>query len=506
LSKVTDGSGTYTISELTEMNAFNQSTKYDRGNGIESQNFYNQFGMPTRFYASGVQDLNLSFDISSGNLLSRNDAIKGVTETFEFDDLNRLTKADPSTQPAQEMIYQNNGNILSKTDVGAYTYDGTKKNAVINIDNIPGTISPIQQDITFNNSNLAESITEGSYSYNIHYGSDLLRRKSELSQFGVPLSTKFYLGNYEKEVTAEDVNEVHYIHGSDGLVAMYVIENGVGNYFYPYTDHLGSILTVTDATGDIIAEQSFDSWGRYRNPDDWGYEDIAITNPSWLWRGFTGHEHLPQFALINMNARLYDPLLGRMLSPDNYTQNPFYSQNFDRYGYAFNNPLKYTDPTGDWFGLDDLGAFLIGGIINLYQNWDNIDNFGEGLLAFSSGGMAGTSSLYGPGGWALGGAIVSASNEQIAGGGVEEIIASTLTGTFSGMFAGAIGSSLGNAIGSLAGSPSNKIMAGFIKGGLGGGLGSGTTRVFLGGMRHINKPKPEVITLGQEECRMNWKQ
>jgi len=47
-----------------------------------------------------------------------------------------------------------------------------------------------------------------------------------------------------------------------------------------------------------------------------------------------------------MNGRVYDPVLGRMLSPDNEVQNPLYSQNYNRYTYCFNNPLRYTDPTG----------------------------------------------------------------------------------------------------------------------------------------------------------------
>ncbi|MDR2473507.1 MAG: RHS repeat-associated core domain-containing protein, partial [Tannerella sp.] len=66
-----------------------------------------------------------------------------------------------------------------------------------------------------------------------------------------------------------------------------------------------------------------------------------------LGRGYTGHEHLTQFGLINMNARLYDPALGRFLSPDPYVQNPFDGQSYNRYAYALNNPLIYTDPSGE---------------------------------------------------------------------------------------------------------------------------------------------------------------
>ena len=68
---------------------------------------------------------------------------------------------------------------------------------------------------------------------------------------------------------------------------------------------------------------------------------MTVTEPL-LGRGYTGHEHLDWFGLINMNARLYDPSLGRFLSPDPHVQAPDFSQNFNRYSYCLNNPLKYT--------------------------------------------------------------------------------------------------------------------------------------------------------------------
>ena len=51
-------------------------------------------------------------------------------------------------------------------------------------------------------------------------------------------------------------------------------------------------------------------------------------------------------SLINMNGRLYDPLVGRKLSPDIVIQDEQNSQAYNRYSYCFNNPLRYTDPSG----------------------------------------------------------------------------------------------------------------------------------------------------------------
>ena len=58
--------------------------------------------------------------------------------------------------------------------------------------------------------------------------------------------------------------------------------------------------------------------GRKRNASDWSKDGVNNYELPWLYRGYTGHEMLPEFDLINMNGRLYDPIIGRMLSTDNY--------------------------------------------------------------------------------------------------------------------------------------------------------------------------------------------
>jgi RHS repeat-associated protein len=63
-------------------------------------------------------------------------------------------------------------------------------------------------------------------------------------------------------------------------------------------------------------------------------------------RGFTNHEHLNRTGFIHMNGRVYDPRIGRFVSPDPVIPNPAFSQSYNRYSYVLNNPLSYTDPTG----------------------------------------------------------------------------------------------------------------------------------------------------------------
>jgi RHS repeat-associated protein len=134
-----------------------------------------------------------------------------------------------------------------------------------------------------------------------------------------------------------------------GLSAIYVKQpNQSDKIYYVHRDHLGSILSLTDANGTAVFNASYDAWGK----------QTITTNTFKFHRGFTGHEHLPEFALINMNGRMYDPILGRFLSPDPYVQAPEFSQSFNRYSYCVNNPLIYTDPSGEIFGIDDAIVIL----------------------------------------------------------------------------------------------------------------------------------------------------
>ncbi len=128
--------------------------------------------------------------------------------------------------------------------------------------------------------------------------------------------------------------------------------------------------TITDSEGVVEQELSFDAWGNRRDPNTWIrlWSDPIYEEPMFD-RGYTGHEHMTAFGLINMNGRCYDPVMSSFLSVDAFVQSPDNSQNFNRYSYCLNNPLKYTDPSG-WV--------MLGGMTPsnpFHDNWGQ--NFGE---------------------------------------------------------------------------------------------------------------------------------
>ena len=137
-----------------------------------------------------------------------------------------------------------------------------------------------------------------------------------------------------------------YLYGANSLIEINFVSSSSNNIAYALTGVQDSIIVEVDAVSTTLSQEySYDAWGRRRDKDTWQY--TLSGEPELLaGRGFTAHEELPWFNLVNMNGRLYDPTVGRFLSADPVVQSPANTQNFNRYSYCLNNPLKYTDPSG----------------------------------------------------------------------------------------------------------------------------------------------------------------
>jgi RHS repeat-associated protein len=378
-----------TLYNNTGMNGLGQNTAYTLGNGKTSVVNYD-YGIPKLFSTAGVQNLELTWDYPKGNLTKRKDYIKNKVESFTYDNLSRLLTATVTGKSAQTATYELSGNIASKTDAGQqFSYHPLKLNALTGIIAPTTALPMLTQDITYTAFNQPEKITENGsgqpYELTYTYDAAYQRIKGVMKKNGALINTHYYFGNYEKDITTGVPDKhLHYIHTPAGLSAIVIRENGADQYYYTYTDHLGSLLTLTAPNGTVILDQNFDAWGRLRHPANWDYVSVPAPT-SYLYRGFTGHEHLTNFNLINMNGRMYDPVVGRVLSVDNYVQNPYSTQAYNRYSYVMNNPLKYTDPSGQLFGtimtfVGDLfeTAFLHGGLDPTSKNarnnaWRNFD-------------------------------------------------------------------------------------------------------------------------------------
>ena len=352
LTEITDKNNS-NVWKAVESNAKGQLTKSSQGGHTTTFGFDSR-GFPDSISNPGIIRMKYYFN-TNGNLDYRQDNLTGYKESFNYDPMNRLTNW---------VIYKNNvqqgsnsftynaatGLIDYKGDWDGYSSmsygeNGKPPHALTSVTRMAGTIpEETNQDITYTDFKKVKQITEGSNVLNISYGADEQRIKTVLTKPGGTL-TRYYMGNYEEEIRNGNTRKIHYLNGGNGLAAVYVQNAGKDTLYYAHTDYQGSLLALSLTNGTVAEQYAYDPWGNRRSLTDWRLRDTRTA--FILTRGYTLHEHLTEFNLINMNGRVYDPLRAQFLSPDPYIQAPGNWLNYNRYTYAYNNPLIYTDPDGE---------------------------------------------------------------------------------------------------------------------------------------------------------------
>ena len=305
---------------------------------------------------------------------------------------------------------------------------------------------------------------------------------------------------------------VFYLGGDAYSAPAILISDGeVQKLYYLHRDYLGSIVMLTDEDGNIAERRHFDPWGQPIKVEDGAGK--VLQGLTLLDRGFTGHEHLQTVGLIHMNGRLYDPALHRFLQPDNYVQDPFNTQNFNRYGYCLNNPLVYVDQNGEFWHLV-IGA-VVGGVINWATHGakfsaQGLGYFGVGALAgaLSAGVMGGTSSALAGGAFSAG-FLGSSSAAAVSSSFFSGAVIGAASGLTGGITSG-IGNSLvsGQNIGQALKNGINDGLTGTAFGAITGGIAGGIDAVIDGrnfwrGDRKIldvDLPIPQVNQIGDYDC------
>jgi RHS repeat-associated protein len=310
-----------------------------------------------------------------GNLVTRNDAATGRNETYTYDGLNRLTSSALTigtgglgTAKTVTIGYDSLGNILNKSDVGAYTYgnkagphavtaaggnsyaydaDGNMTSGSVLVS---GVSTP--RTLAWTSFNQVKNITQGSHSSTFTFDAGHQRATQTTDQ-----GATVYVGSaFERVTTGSDVKYKFYIFTPAGRSVVRTVDAGTVTTRYLHQDALGSIVAVTDETGAVAERYAYDPWGNQTTlqPPASGLSPATT-------RGFTDHEMLPELGLIHMNGRVYDPTLGRFLSADSVVQAPGDSQAYNRYSYCSNNPVNAVDPSGhSWLsklvGIMNFGA------------------------------------------------------------------------------------------------------------------------------------------------------
>ena len=324
-------------------------------------------------HSSDLSNYRYGYD-NKGLMTYRSESVINRTEQYLYDKLDRLTQittTEGTSKPViQQFSFATNGNIANNSAVGVYKYNsmgssGVRAHAVSEITPVNNAVFPSTDCLVeYNFYNQPTQIKEGAYRLELSYGANQQRNKAMRYKNEKLENTRFYINKqYEKEIDSLSVvRHYHYIYGDYGVVALHVKNETANNdsIYYIHTDHLGSYCAITSASKRVVQRNYFDAWGNYklvikgnRGTSPPGNEPQIGTGLPVTFgltdRGFTGHEHYPYFKIINMNGRLYDPVIGRFFSPDKYVANSSFTQDFNRYSYARNCPLMYTDPSGEFF-------------------------------------------------------------------------------------------------------------------------------------------------------------
>jgi len=139
--------------------------------------------------------------------------------------------------------------------------------------------------------------------------------------------------------------------------------SGNGAVTWLHSDQLGSSSLATSASGATVGQARYAPFGTaYWSPTVMGTD-----------RRFTGHRSEDLTGLIDMNARYFDPVIGRFLSADSIVPNPANPQDLNRYSYVRNNPLRYIDSTGH-AAISPEGITSVGTLMNRAEQgyFDNV--------------------------------------------------------------------------------------------------------------------------------------
>ncbi|AUX49123.1 uncharacterized protein SOCE26_106680 [Sorangium cellulosum] len=370
---VRDSGTRFAYWRLTDVDSAGRFREEVFGNGAVTERSYfadkqRLRHLVTQSGAGEVQDLDYGFD-DLLNLTRRTDALQpeNTTERFRYDALHRLTCAyfrdveSASAPCALRYDYHPNGNLTFKSDTGALSYDDPLHPHAVtgagtgsfSYDAVGNQIArPGGTTVRYTSFDLPARITQGASTITFGYDGDQQRIRKT-----TPEKETLYFGElYERvtEAASGAVEHRYHVHSPERVVAIVTRGGADAGTRYVHVDHLGSVDALTDEDGDVTERRSYDPFGQRRNPV-WG-ERAPASFSSETTQGFTGHESDDELGLVNMKGRVFDPRIGRFLTPDPIVSIPSFGQSWNPYSYVLNNPLVYVDPGGFQEAFPEAGA------------------------------------------------------------------------------------------------------------------------------------------------------
>ncbi|TQV87929.1 RHS repeat-associated core domain-containing protein [Aliikangiella coralliicola] len=305
-----------------------------------------------------------TYDANS-NLTFWDDQISSNKNVYDFratyDGLDRLDRITDSYSGTGEVAYDSMGNItfykIGNKSLN-YHYNSNKQLA-----SVTGYLSR-----SFQYDDKGNVTSNGVHTFNYNTAEQM---------YSSDAGSYVYDGNGKRVKTVDDQGTSYSMYSRDGQLVYRKINGTHVNYYhlgkklvarkkgstitYVHTDFLGSPAAESNSSGTVTANMHYQPFG----------ESIETPKDEV---GYTGHKFDKSLGLNYMQARYYDPVIGRFYSNDPVGYRDVYT--FNRFAYANNNPYKFTDPNGEapWV----LFGALVGGGVNfvaqgLTKGFDNVD-------------------------------------------------------------------------------------------------------------------------------------
>ena len=299
--------------------------------------------------------------------------------TYTTDGFKRLASADNLGNNAldETFTYSPNGNITSRTRMGAYTYpagSAARPHAPTGIagrslvyDANGNTTNDGIRTMGWDRSNQLATVTRSGATVNFAYGADGARVK-KTSAF----NTTLYAGS-EVEIDRTTPGAEVYTRYPHPDIKVVTTAAGATTKYFLHRDHLASVRLVTDAAGNLVERTSFAAYGEPTN--------TAMQTK----KSYVGERFDPETGLLYLNFRYLDPADAIFKSPDTLDPN-IQGVGTNRYAYAGNDPVNKSDPSGHVVEVD-----ITEGTVEYTDPFESSGGEGGGGSGETGGGVGGYS-------------------------------------------------------------------------------------------------------------------
>lgn len=258
------------------------------------------------------------------------------TITYDYDPLYRLTSASSNDGDLFQYTYDAMGNRLTETTTGNvilnYTYDNANRLSSVegvsySWDNNGNLLNDGVSTYTYNHSNQLTGVSQAGVNYTYAY--DGLGER--LRQTVGTTTTNYVTDSSSGLSQVLSDGTTTYLYGLERIS-----QTNAGGKDYFLSDALGSVRQLANTSGGITLSRNYEPYGTV-------YGAMGNSNTAY---GFTS-EWTDVTGLVNLRARYYDPVSGGFVSRDSWEGNQSQPISYNKWTYAFGNPTRYTDPSGN---------------------------------------------------------------------------------------------------------------------------------------------------------------